>query len=103
MTRQETCDLMCVDFLCCSDSVATTAALFVGLLSGEVLMYAIDPSGLLRGLDDVDSGEDDEYLDDQGAQEEAAGTVGNFEELGPDLVPPLRPIEGDPKPDLTTS
>jgi hypothetical protein len=51
----------------------------------------------------VDSGEDDEYLDDQGAQEEAAGTVGNFEELSPDLVPPPRSIEGDPKPDLTTS
>lgn len=88
-----------------SDSVATTAALFVGLLSGEILMYAIDPSGLLRGLDDVDSGEDDEYLDDQGAQEEAAGSVGSLEEeLRPDLVPPpLRSLDGDPKPDPTTS
>lgn len=44
----------------CSDSISTSGVLFVGLLSGELLIYAIDHSGLLRGLEDS-ADLDDEY------------------------------------------
>lgn len=43
-----------------SDSVSTSGVLFVGLLTGELLAYAIDHSRLLRGLDDP-ADQDDEY------------------------------------------
>lgn len=44
--------MLLVLMLFVGDSVNTNAVLFVGLLSGELLIYAVDHSRLLRGLDD---------------------------------------------------